>query len=211
MAETHLPLGDDSPGESKQLRYDEKRRRADVDQEIFRRMVSGDDEAFPTFYRRLAPVLFSVVYEILHDQKEAEDVLQESFVQMWKKSATYDASRSSLFTWAVMISRNRAIDRVRSRERHLRVVEAATLEAAASPPEPLPAADSLAERSDERNRLRAALLQLADGQREALHLAFFSGLTQTEISAQLGAPLGTVKARIRRGLIALRDILEAAV
>ncbi len=182
-----------------------------MDQEIMRRMVLGEEEAFPTLYRRLAPVLFSVVYGILHDQKEAEDVLQESFVQMWKKSATYDATRSSLFTWAVMISRNRAIDRVRSRERQFRVVEAATLEAEASPPEPLAAADSLAERSDERDRLRAALLQLANAQREALNLAFFSGLTQTEISAKVGAPLGTVKARIRRGLLALREILEGAV
>ncbi|MBA3883889.1 MAG: sigma-70 family RNA polymerase sigma factor [Chthoniobacterales bacterium] len=182
-----------------------------VDQELMRRVVRDEEGAFAAFYSRLAPGLFSVVYEIVRDQKEAEDVLQECFVQMWKKSASYEPARSSLFTWAVMIARHRAIDRVRSRQRHLRVGEAATLEAQVSPPTPLASADDLAEQSDERDRLRAALLQLADGQREALHLAFFSGLTQTEISAQLGAPLGTVKARIRRGLIALRDILEAAV
>ncbi len=87
-------------------------------------MRAGDERAFTTFYDRFAPGLFSMIYAILHDQKESEDVLQEAFVQMWKRTATYDATRSSLFTWAVMIARHKAIDRLRSRQRQTRLSEA---------------------------------------------------------------------------------------
>ncbi len=171
-------------------------------------MSAGDDAAFAVFYDRFAPGLFSMIYAILHDPKESEDVLQDSFVQMWKRTATYDASRSSLFTWAVMISRHKAIDRLRSRQRQTRLVDAVTAEtddnAGSAPSE---RADNALARSDEREQVRAALAQLGDAQREAIDLAFFAGLTQTQISEKLGAPLGTVKARIRRGLLALRDVL----
>ncbi|MDQ3118788.1 MAG: sigma-70 family RNA polymerase sigma factor [Verrucomicrobiota bacterium] len=154
--------------------------------------------------------MFSMIYQILQDQKESADVLQEAFVQMWKKAASYDGSRSGLFTWAVMISRNKAIDRLRSRQRRFRTVEAAAAELEAVPPASSEQADDLLDQSEERNRVRTALSRLPGGQRESIDLAFFGGMTQLEISNKLGAPLGTVKARIRRGLIALRDVLETA-
>ncbi len=180
----------------------------EVDAELVRKINRGDDLAFADFYDRFAPGLFSMIYAILRDQKESEDVLQEAFVQMWKRTATYDASRSSLFTWAVMISRHKAIDRLRARQRQSRLAEAVANEpddiTASAPVE---RADTLLARNDERARVRAALSQLGDAQREALNLAFFAGLTQTQISEKLGAPLGTVKARIRRGLLALRELL----
>lgn len=179
-----------------------------ADQELMRGVLAADEAAFAGLYRRFAPGLFSMVYEILHDQKEAEDVVQESFVQMWKKASTYDPNRSGLFTWAVMIARNRALDRLRSRDRRGRTLEAATAEAAAAPPEHGEQADELLGQSEERTRIRRALARLTEAQRNAIHLAFFRGLTQAEISTQLGEPLGTIKARIRRGLIALRDFLE---
>lgn len=175
---------------------------------LVRQLNEGSDAAFATFYDRFAPGLFSLVYAILHDQKESEDVLQEAFVQMWKRIGTYDPRRSSLFTWAVMISRHKAIDRLRSRQRQSRLTEAMESDA---PDVPAPAsterADSALERADERERVRAALAQLGEGQREAIEMAFFAGLTQTQVAEKLGAPLGTVKARIRRGLLALRDVL----
>lgn len=172
-----------------------------------RRVVAADEAAFASFYRRFAPGLFSMVYEILHDQKEAEDVLQESFVQMWNKASSYDSARSGVFTWAVMISPNRAIDRVRARQRRSRTVEAAAAEAAAEPVPVAPQADELLD-SEERKRIQRALQHLNDGQRDAIVLAFFRGLSQAEISEKTGAPLGTIKARIRRGLLALRERLE---
>ena len=192
------------------LRSAEQQSQAAADRELMRRVAAADDAAFSGLYRRFAPGLFSMIYEILRDQKEAEDVLQESFVQMWKKAATYDAARSGLFTWAVMISRNRAIDRLRSRQRRSRTVDAAAAELEAVPPEGGEQADALLGQSEERTRVRSALVKLPAPQREAIDLAFFGGMTQVEISDKLGTPLGTVKARIRRGLLALREVLEGA-
>ena len=179
-----------------------------ADQEMMRQVMRGDEVAFSSFYRRFAPGFFSMIYEILRDQKEAEDVLQEAFVQMWKKASTYDRNRSSLFTWGAMISRNKAIDRIRARTRRARTVEAAAVETETTAPKFAEQADELLGHGEERTRIRGALSQLPEAQRDAIDLAFFRGLTQAEISAKIGAPLGTVKARIRRGLLALRDVLE---
>ncbi|MGH8093265.1 MAG: sigma-70 family RNA polymerase sigma factor [Chthoniobacterales bacterium] len=180
----------------------------EADAQLVEQMKASDETALPTFYDRFAPGLFSMIYAILHDQKESEDVLQESFVQMWKRTATYGAGRSSLFTWAVMISRHKAIDRLRSRQRQARLTDAVTAETQESMADAgIDRADHALARQDERERVRAALAQLNDVQREAIDLAFFAGLTQTQIAEKLGAPLGTVKARIRRGLLALRETL----
>jgi RNA polymerase sigma-70 factor, ECF subfamily len=181
-----------------------------ADRALMQQVVAADEAAFASFYRRFSPGVFSMIYEILRDQKEAEDVLQESFVQMWKKAATYEPERSSVFTWAVMISRNRAIDRVRARQRRARTAEAAAAEAAVTPQEEVPRADEVMGSNEQRDRVRLALSQLPEAQRHAIDLAFFGGLTQAEISTQLDAPLGTVKARIRRGLLALRDVLSSS-
>ncbi len=187
-----------------------KEARAEADKALLLACRSGGEAAFAALYSRFAPPLFSVVFAIVKNQKDAEDVLQEAFVQMWKKAAAYDPQRGSVFTWSVMIARNKAIDRVRSQQRRWRMTEAATLESQTAFPDSPKAADELHGDRDERERVRAALSQISDAQRTAIDLAFFSGLTQSEISARLGAPLGTVKARIRRGLMALRDELAAA-
>src|SRR4030095_9625153 len=101
--------------------------------ELARQMSNGDENAFATFYGRFAPGLFSLIYAILHDQKESEDVLQEAFLQMWKRIAPSDAARSSWSTGAVMISRHRAIARLRSRQRQSRLNQAVATEASAVP------------------------------------------------------------------------------
>ena len=181
-----------------------------ADQELMRGVLAEEETAFSSLYRRFAPGIFSMVYDILRDAKESEDVVQESFVQMWKKASSYDPSRSSLFTWAVMISRNRALDRLRSRQRKSRTVEAAAAENAAAPFELAEQADELLGHAEERARIRRALSRLPEAQRNAIDLAFFRGLTQSEISAKTGEPLGTIKARIRRGLVALRAFLGDA-
>jgi len=104
------------------------RRRIEEEAELVREMKAGSEPAFATFYDRFAAGLFSMIYAIVSDQKESEDILQESFVQMWKKIAGYDPARSSLFTWAVMISRHKAIDRLRARQRQSLLVDAVTLD-----------------------------------------------------------------------------------
>ncbi len=117
-----------------------------------------------------------MIYAILHDQKESEDVLQEAFVQMWKRTATYDPARSSLFTWAVMISRHKAIDRLRFRQRQTRLAEAVaeeTGDSAASAPEER--ADNAFERNDERERVCAAMAKLGEGSARRLIWLFLPG------------------------------------
>jgi len=175
---------------------------------LLERIKAGDERAFAQFYDRLSPLLFGLVFKILNDAREAEDVLQEGFLLVWKKAASYDSARSSPFTWATMIFRHKAIDRLRARERRDRGLEKAALE-------PLPAAgidgrpDKTAWQNETRAAVHAALERLPEEQREAIRFAFFSGMTQIQISEKLGEPLGTVKARIRRGLLKLREYLTA--
>jgi RNA polymerase sigma-70 factor (ECF subfamily) len=176
---------------------------------LVERMKAGEEAAFALFYDRFAPSLFSVIYAILRDQKESEDVLQEAFVQMWKRAATYDPARSHLFTWAVMISRHKAIDQLRSQRRRSQVTGDLASDAAKEPLGANPdRADLALLQRDERERVRAALAQLSDSQRQVLDLAFFSGMTQAQIAEKLETPLGTVKGRIRHGLIVLRGLLK---
>jgi len=181
--------------------------RTTADQALLRGWLSGEEAAFSALYRRLAPALLSMVYGIVAHQKDAEDVLQETFVQMWKKAATYDAQSATVFTWSVMIARHKAIDRLRERHRRYNLSDAAAAEAEAAPPVSAASADDLLSQRDEHDRVRAALSRIPAKQLVAIKLAFFGGLTQSEIAEELGAPLGTIKARIRRGLVALRSQL----
>jgi RNA polymerase sigma-70 factor (ECF subfamily) len=205
MSEAPLPFPPQT-GAGSQRRRDQAT--VDADREFMSALQSKTQDGFTAFYRRFSPGIFSMIYQILQDQKESEDVLQECFLQMWKKSSTYDSTRSSLFTWAVMISRNRAIDRLRSRQRRARATEAFTVETTVAAPasEQLSGGEALTA-ADDHQRVRSAIATLPEQQRQAIELAFFGGMTQVEIAAKLEAPLGTVKARIRRGLLALRDVI----
>jgi RNA polymerase sigma-70 factor (ECF subfamily) len=180
-----------------------------IDRETLARVVSGDQLAFSELYDRLSRPLYSLAVRMLGDATEAQDALQEAFVQIWRRAATYDAEQSSVFSWAVLLTRSKVIDRLRSRGRRLRVVvsssdddKAQVRTADASTAES--AADT-ADRNEEAVRVRSVLTQLPAEQREAIELAFFSDLSHPEIAAQLGQPLGTIKARIRRGLLKLRE------
>lgn len=175
--------------------------------ELLARVSKGDEAAFAAFYDRFAHGLYSLVYKILNDEKETEDVLQEGFVQIWKKASTYDGARSSVFTWAVMIMRNKAIDHIRPRQRQNRLVEEAAHEIGDNSNG---SEDEGVFQNENRAVVRAALEKIPEDQRQAISLAFFSGLTQMQIAGKLGEPLGTVKARIRRGLLKLRESLNGA-
>lgn len=182
-----------------------------ADRELMRRIAAGDQQAFSALYERLSGPLFSLALEMLHDASEAEDTFQEVCLQIWRRAATYDASRSSLFSWAVMITRSKAIDRLRARGRRARVIAGSTdensetLATAASAAED--AADTSA-KNDDAARVRSALGLLPEEQRQTIELAFFTDMTHAEIAEKNGEPLGTVKARIRRGLLRLRDGLR---
>lgn len=173
------------------------------------RVARGDQTAFAQLYDRLSAPLYSLAVRMLGDAAEAQDALQDVFLQIWRRAATYDPERSSVFSWATLMTRSRVIDRMRARGRRLRVVVSSTDDA--NNPHSLAdasvaesAADSV-DRSDEAKRVRNVLEKLPNEQRQAIELAFFSDLTHHEIAAQLGQPLGTIKARIRRGLLKLRE------
>jgi RNA polymerase sigma-70 factor (ECF subfamily) len=171
-------------------------------------VADGDDGAFRRLYDGYASLLFSVIFHILKDAKEAEDALQETFLQIWKKAGAYNATRGSISTWAVMIARCKAIDKLRSRGRYCLAMEAAALDETFGNGEYAEAeSDRLSLDGDECEQVRTAVQRMDRHQREAIHLAFFSGLTHVEIAEHLNAPLGTIKARIRRGLLSLRTAL----
>ncbi len=171
------------------------------------RVAQSDQTAFASLYNRLSGPLFSLAVRMLGDNAEAEDVLQDVFLQIWRRAPQYDPAQSSVFSWAMLITRGRVIDRLRARGRRLRVVSGSTDDDAS------PAADAsvsenaadTTERTDEAMRVRSLLQRLPPEQRQAIELAFFQDLTHHEIAAQLSQPLGTIKARIRRGLLKLRE------
>jgi RNA polymerase sigma-70 factor (ECF subfamily) len=147
--------------------------------------------------------------KMLGDPAEAQDALQEVFLQIWSRAGTYDPEQSSVFSWTVLLTRSRVIDRLRARGRRSRVVVASTEDApTAADASTVESAADTAEKNDEAARVRYVLNNLPSEQREAIELAFFEHLSHHEIAARLGQPLGTVKARIRRGLLKLRERLN---
>jgi len=149
-----------------------------------------------------------LAFKMLGDASEAQDALQEVFLQIWSRAGTYDPEQSSVFSWTVLLTRSRVIDRLRARDRRLRVVVESTAEnkvAEATDASTVENAADTANKKDEAAHVRSLLNNLPEDQRQAIELAFFGHRTHHEIAAQLGQPLGTVKARIRRGLLKLRE------
>jgi len=177
-----------------------------TDEELLQRAGSGDSRAFDTLYDRFSPRIFGLLRQMLHDEREAEDVLQDGFVQLWTHAGSYDPARSKAFTWATMIFRNKAIDKMRALGRRNRLVEAVTLESAVLTSDTT--YDSDVESNERAVQVRAALNELPTDQRQLIEYAFLKGLTHHVISDSLNLPLGTVKTNIRRGLMRLRELLK---
>ena len=183
-----------------------------ADREMLLRVSQGDQAAFSALYDRLSGPLYSLALKMLGDPSDAQDAIQEVFVQMWSRAKTYDPEKSSVFSWAVLLTRSRTIDRLRARDRRLRVVAACTADETkiteAADASTVESAADTANKNDEAAHVRSLLNNLPSEQRQAIDLAFFGHLTHHEIAARLGQPLGTVKARIRRGLLKLREQLR---
>jgi RNA polymerase sigma-70 factor (ECF subfamily) len=174
------------------------------DGELVRAMARGDEAALAGLYDRYRLILFGLIMRILHDRADAEDVLQEAFLQVWRRAGDFDETRGRAFTWLVTIARSRALDRLRALGSRGRLAT----EAARLPREEVGDAAADALRSEEGKVVRQALSELPEDQRRALFLAYFEGLTQAEIAARLGDPLGTVKTRMRSGMMKLRELLR---
>jgi len=172
-------------------------------------MAGGDRQALGRLYDLLGRPLYSLSYRVLNDNAEAQDVVHDVFIQLWQKAADFDPQRGSVFAWAATLVRNRSIDRVRMRQRRAEILHdsATDIHPPAAGDEP-DSGDTLW-LQEKAAAVRAALGALAPDQRRAIELAFFGGFTQQQISDQLKEPLGTIKARIRRGLLKLREALPS--
>src|SRR5262245_13593228 len=176
----------------------------DADRAVLARVSNGELDALQELYDRYRTMAYSIALRITTDASLAEDVVQDAFLGAWRNAARYVEGRGSVKTWLLSIVHHRAIDAVRRRRPTTELPEAE-----APPPPTLPRPDIWAEVAGDldREEIGAALATLSDVQREAIELAYFGGLTQVEIADRTGAPLGTVKSRVRLGLLAMRAAL----
>ncbi|MEM9558399.1 MAG: sigma-70 family RNA polymerase sigma factor [Acidobacteriota bacterium] len=184
--------------------------KGDDDVMLLGRIADGDDAALGVLYDRYARLLLSLARRVLHDDAEAEEIVQEALLQVWRQAGRYDSRRSSVSTWLVLITRSRAIDRVRSRQVKQRTLDTVAQENREVHTSPEGARTVLHEQR--RRRLHTALATLPAEQRQVLELAFFQGMTQSEISSATDIPLGTVKTRtllaMKKLRVALRDEID---
>jgi RNA polymerase sigma-70 factor (ECF subfamily) len=174
-----------------------------AEESLLRRMAAGDAMALRQLYERCSPTVLAMALRILRNRGEAEDVVQEAFVEAWKRARSFDPRRGSAFSFVLAIARSRALDRLRSRGAEGRATQAFALEE--KKPVPLPIES--AEQRQDRERIQGALASLPPEQRNVLELAYYEGLSQTEIAARTGDPLGTVKTRCRLALEKLAALL----
>ena len=176
--------------------------------DLLRRVARRDHGAFAELYDRVAGLLFSNALHMLSDRREAEEVVQDVFLQIWNKAETFDGALGNPLSWILGITRNRCIDRLRSRQRRSRVFDDAVdqSEVEVTTAAQLTASDLSPE---EQAVVRKAVADLPSDQQQAIAMAFFGGMSHQEIADVLKEPLGTIKARIRRGMLKLRDSLQA--
>jgi len=178
------------------------------DHAALERMARGDHDALAELYDRHARLVFSLALRILRDQADAEEVVQDVFSQAWRQAARYESRRGNVIAWLLNLTRSRAIDRLRGRRSR---PEAAGDSLVLEMPDLAPRADETLAVSGRAATIRAAVDELSVLQRIAIELAFYEGLTHVEIAERLELPLGTVKTRIRQGLLKLKDRLAGAI
>lgn len=183
-----------------------RRRDQAAEAKLVAEIAAGNSEALSNLYDRYSGMLLGLASKILHDTGDAEEVLQETMLQVWSQASRYDASRSSVSTWLVLIMRSRAIDRLRSRRVAQRTLTAAQREEKKTHTSPEGAGNVFMH--ERRKRLAAELMKLPYEQRDVLEKAFYEGMTQSEISEATATPLGTVKTRTLLAMRKLRAALE---
>ncbi len=172
-----------------------------TDQELLSMMAAGDSSAFGVFFDRYSSRVLGLLVKFVRRREDAEDLLQATFCEVWRRAPSFDPSRSRCDSWLLLIARSRALDYLRIRR------QSAELTAGHEPTTDDDMTGGL-ERVEASDRLHEALQRLPDEQRQAIELAFFAGLTHEQIARKLEAPLGTIKTRIRLGMNRLRDSLR---
>ncbi len=179
------------------------------DADLIARVKNGNSEALDEIYRRYASPVYSLVWKILQNPEESEDVALDVFWQIWRQASSYDSARGAPPAWIFTLARSRAIDRLRARHRKEdRTISFDDPAVVLDPLDQEATPDQIASYRQNRDAVREAMKVLSAPQREAVELAFFQGLTHVEIAEKLQLPLGTVKTRIRQGLIRLRRRLD---
>ncbi|CAN5749654.1 sigma-70 family RNA polymerase sigma factor [soil metagenome] len=181
------------------------------DTAMIQKIGNRDVVAFQDFYKKFNGLLYSTIYRVLNDHQDTEDIMQEVLVQIWQKAHLYEAGKGKPLTWVTTMARNRAIDRIRSKQRRSKLNDGFEQESKTVHPEFIEDTRDvlMAKESDE--MLKGAVMELSPDQREAIQLAYFAGLTQSEIAEKLQEPLGTVKARIRRGVQRLEQVVKRRI
>jgi RNA polymerase sigma-70 factor, ECF subfamily len=172
-----------------------------TDEQLLLAIAARDEESLAFLYDKYKVILFSVILRILNNREEAEDVLQEIFLQVWQKAKDFDESRGRGFTWLVTLSRSRAIDRLRALASRQRTAD----ESLIGKSDEVASFEEEAIIKQQRVKIAKVLSELPEEQQIVLQLAYFEGLSQTEISEKLAVPLGTIKTRMRNATIKLRD------
>jgi RNA polymerase sigma-70 factor (ECF subfamily) len=185
---------------------------SDKEVQLMEKIKTGDADALEELYDQYNRLLFGMIISIVKKKEEAEDVLQEVFVNIWQKAHTFDEKRGNVYSWLVTMTRNKAIDRIRSKDYKTQEKASVNIDDPAFSLEggkfdPLETTIY----SDRAEMVKKALARIPESQREVLKFAYYRGLTQSEISDHLGIPLGTVKTRTRQGMLKLSDILESFI
>lgn len=170
---------------------------------LMRSVAAGDRGAFRAVYERTSAKLYGICLRLLGSEAEAQDVLQEAYVTVWRSAGRFDAAKASAITWLAVVARNKAIDRLRQRR-----PEGDQLDAAAEIADEGPLATAVIEQEEDSRRLAHCLDQLEERSRAMIRAAFLDGATYPELAEREGVPLGTMKSWIRRGLLRLRGCLE---
>jgi len=175
---------------------------------LIQKISSGDREAFETFHNKYVNLVFSTVLKILNNTADTEDVTQNVMFMVWEKSPMFDATRGNPLTWVSTMARNKAIDKMRSIQRRNRLHEEAEAEIAIDEFLNVARPGDSIEASEQGHIIRSAVLKLNPEQRQVIEMSYFMGLTQLQIAERTNTPLGTIKARIRRGILQLQKIVK---
>ena len=178
-----------------------------IELDLLARVAKRERAAFEQLYARYSNILYATAMKFLKQDADAQDVVQDVFIQIWDKAKLYDPTKGKPLTWALTMTRNRSIDRIRAIQRRTRLRDDFENETVADESAGVREALSEVDASEKSQILRDAVGRLSPEQRKVIELAFFGGLTQSEVADRLGEPLGTVKARARRGLMKLKESL----
>ena len=173
---------------------------------LIKRVADGDSSALTTLYDSTSRLVFGLILRVVTDRSSAEEVLLDVYTQVWRQASTYDAKRGAPLAWLMMIARTRGIDRLRSGKHEHQHKESLDSIGEVTASTASPEADTVM--AERRQLVRSALETLSAEQREVIELAYYSGLSHSEIALRLGQPLGTVKTRTRLGMMKLRDMLR---